>query len=232
MQSSIEVDGYSLDRLSQQVLLALDGEDDGPMGTGELAAAVDATNQQVLYRMDTHLLDGGWVAERHEERDARYFELTGTGESFLAEHRDAFDAPRTVEEACEVATDARDVADDAQAAATEVRAALDDLEDRVDELAADLETVEGAASEEYLDQVDQRLVDLEDRVEDVQATTVDADADPADLAERLSALEADYTQVRSVTKDVYRDAEETRRLRTAGLLGRLRWLLTGAVPGE
>jgi DNA-binding PadR family transcriptional regulator len=226
MQSAIEVDGHSLDRVSQQLLLALEGADDPPLGTGKLAGAVDATNQQVLYRMDTHLLAGEWVAERHPDRDARYFELTATGEALLEEHREALDAPRTVEEACDVAADAREVAADAHEATTESRSAIEDLEDRVDDLAADLGTVEDAASEEYLDQVDQRLVDLEEEVETLRETASDA----GDLDERLSDLEADYTQVRSVTKDVYGDAEETRRLRTAGLLGRLRWLLTGSVP--
>jgi DNA-binding PadR family transcriptional regulator len=208
MQSAIEVDGHSLDRVSQQLLLALEGAAD-PLGTGELAGTVDATNQKVLYRMDTHLLAGEWVGERHPERDARYFELTGKGEAFLEEHRDAFDAPRTVEEACEVAGAAREVADDAHETATAVETTLAALEDRVDDLAADLGTVEDAASEEYLDQVDQRLVDLE---------------------ERLGNLEADYTRVRSVTRDLYEESEETRPLASAGLLGRLRWLLTGTVP--
>jgi DNA-binding PadR family transcriptional regulator len=226
MQSAIEVDGHSLDRVSQQLLLALEGADD-PLGTGELAGTVDATNQKVLYRMDTHLLAGEWVAERHPDRDARYFELTESGVAFLEAHRDAFDAPRTVEEACEVAADAREVAADAHDAGTEVRSALADLEDRVDDLATDLGTVEDAASEEYLDQVDQRLVDIEAEVQEVASET---EAATTDLEERLGSLEADYTQVRSVTKDLYGDAEETEQLRTAGLLGRLRWLLTGSVP--
>lgn len=204
MESAVEVDGHSLDRVSQLLLLELDAAEGGARATGELADAVGATNQQVLYRMDTHILPAGLVAEAEPERDARRFELTDEGDRVVDDRRDALEAPRTVEEACQVANDAR--------------ADVEALRNRVREVE---EAIDGA--EGRFDAVEEEVAAAADAVDELEGTA-------EELQSRVTTLEEDHARVRSGAKDIYEESRRSAALRDAGFVGRLRWLLTGHLP--
>jgi hypothetical protein len=208
-----------------------------------------------IYRLDDHLVvteDFGALVERFDEvlvdeaaRDAtravaedvdglrEQLDAVGTRLDGVERRLDAVDGELasvadTAEGAHSTADDARSTAEGAAATADEARAAtvqaqeaVETLDDELDDVAA---AVEGAADEAA-------LAELSDHVESSVPTRLELEYVFAPAADRVDDG-GRHPDMESVVEEVDRELRRSYRLREAGLLGRLRWLVTGELPEE
>jgi archaellum component FlaC len=186
-----------------------------------VAEDVDVLREQ-LDAVGTRL-DG---LERHLDAvDGELASVADTAESAhsTAEgaHSTAEDARSTAEGARSTAEGAAATADEARSTTAEAREAVETLDDELDDVAA---AVEGAADEAA-------LAELSDHVESSVPTRLELEYVFAPAADRVDDG-GRHPDMESVVEEVDRELRRSYRLREAGLLGRLQWLLTGELPGE
>jgi hypothetical protein len=208
-----------------------------------------------IYRLDDHLVvteDFGALVERFDEvlgdeaaREAasavaedvdvlrEQLDAVGTRLDGLERHIDAVDgelasvadtaedARSTAEGAHSTAESAAATADEARATTAQAREAVEALDEELDHVAA---AVEGAADEAA-------LAELADHVESSVPTRLELEYVFAPAADRVDD-DSRHPDMESVVDEIDRELRRSYRLREAGLLGRLRWLLTGGLPEE
>ena len=139
MVETLEKDGHRIDRASQVILRALNGDDEWVRGKTLREAADLSQNGQVFYRMEEHLLPAGLAQEAaRTERDGhvepRQFRLTEEGAGWVEEHAEALAIPTTLEETATKAGEAYEAAESARSSVQNYRKKLYRVKSRVDDL--------------------------------------------------------------------------------------------------
>ena len=181
-----------VDEISQRALVEL--EERGAVGTTALAEAavgdVEAGSlRRVRYRMDEHLIPGMLVDEVVSEDDERVFELTGLGEKFLDENREAVESVGVV----------RELAADAETAAEQAAEAAE----RVDGMFSRLKSVEGTAGAASRD-----VSKLKDELEELRETVHGVESDVSSVKSKLRRMGSDVSYARETAAEASKRSEE------------------------
>jgi phage shock protein A len=224
MSPTLSYKSYRIDEHSQRILLRL-LEADGAVGTGELTKASgfeEGAYSKVKYRIDTHLKPAGFVTELDDRTDSgwdgpRHFEITRTGEWWVAEQQDQLGELRTVDgiasdtaEALEAAESARDSVQSYRRKVYRLKRRVEDVEDDMDELDDRMDDVETerqsmlmtlsiiheeSPTEEDLEAVAERVAATEESVAATEERVVETEKGLAELQSRVFELEEEVEQL-------------------------------------
>lgn len=237
MSQILHVGENRIDRPSQIILGALN-TDEWMFGEPLRETAELGQNQQVFYRMDTHLLPAGLVEEKPREdrspghEQARQFRLTDAGVEWVDDHAGEIERPATREETQRMATEARDDAASAKASVQNYRKKLSRMKRHVEDLGEDLAEIEAQHAHDYeeiahLGRVgekahnraheNQRAINELREALDDRATveTVDDLRDDVDTDERaLTTLEEDVNELAQQQADAEQSRARVRQIAT------------------
>lgn len=154
MSQTLHTGEYRIDRPSQIILGGLN-TDEWMFGEPLREAADLGQNQQVFYRMDTHLLPAGLVEEKPREdrspgyEQARQFRLTDRGAEWVDDHAGEIARPATREETQRMVTEARDDAASAKASVQNYRKKLSRMKRHVEDIREDVAEVDRRHAHDY-----------------------------------------------------------------------------------
>lgn len=207
MSQTLHADENRIDRPSQIILGVLNDEE-WMFGEPLRDAADLGQNQQVFYRMDTHLLPAGLVEEKpraerpHGYEEARQFRLTDRGADWVDAHASEIDRPATREETQQMVVAARDDAASAKASVQNYRKKLSRLKTHVEDLGEDISEIDRRHANDY-----DRLSAIEERAKKTQRW---ANANETAIDESQSALENRPTvEAVEALRDTLATREET-----------------------
>lgn len=228
MVETLEKDGYRIDRASQVMLQALNGDDEWVRGQTLREAADLAQNGQVFYRMEEHLMPAGLAqeaarTERNGHVEPRQFRLTSEGVEWVTEHADALVIPTTREEAAAKAGAAYEAAESARSSVQNYRKKLYRVKGRVEELEELPERVRETETRltyqaESLDEIRSQVTEVEEAhaefVGEMREVAEYQHEEVPALVEENVALEERVEQLEWKVKGMARQqAEQTRRER-------------------
>ena len=189
MGETLEKDGHRIDRASQVMLRALNGDEEWVRGQTLREAADLAQNGQVFYRMEEHLLPTGLAQEaarreRNGHVEPRQFRLTEEGRAWVDEHADLLAIPTTREEAAAKAGAAYEAAESARSSVQNYRKKLHRQKGRVEELGEAVEEI--ASTQEGMDMQQVSVSRRSQQNEERSKATAEA---VEELQERVGAVE-------------------------------------------
>ena len=222
MSKTLEKDGKRIDRASQLILEALNGDVEWVRGKRLREAAELSQNTQVFYRVEEHLEPAGLVQEaartgREGYVEPRRFRLTDEGKKWVEEQASALAVPATREETQKKAGAAYEAAESARSSVQNYRKRVHRMKNEVSELdeavgeignrqrgtemhqvtvsrrsAANEEAVEALA--ERVEKMEESIEDLEDEASSMVRRTREAGE------ERDESLRGDLAEVRELAE--------------------------------
>ena len=236
MGETLEKDGHRIDRASQVMLRALNGDEEWVRGQTLREAADLAQNGQVFYRMEEHLLPTGLAQEaarreRNGHVEPRQFRLTDEGKGWVDEHADLLAIPTTREEAAAKAGAAYEAAESARSSVQNYRKKLHRVKGRVEELEELPERVRETETRlnyqaESLDEIRSQATEVAEAHTEFAGETREALDRQREEIEALraenSALEERIERLERQFEGIARQQAERERARSRGLLA---WLL-------
>lgn len=235
MSKTLEKDGSRIDRASQLILEALNGDKEWARGKRLREAAELSQNTQVFYRVEEHLEPAGLVEEaartgREGYVEPRRFRLTDEGKEWVTEQASALAVPATREETQKKAGAAYEVAESARSSVQNYRKKVSRVKKRVEELDKAVAEIGNRQQGTEMHQVtvsrrssdnEEGLEELTERVEELERSIGDLEDETSSMMrrtreageERDASLREDLAEVREL-------AERANRSWLDRLLGR------------